>query len=94
MHVSLLHLNRLLGDDIPFKTGLRVRLVDDEDLAQVEFRNTLKQTDRTGLLCKLHLTLPSRKMSRPVSITCHFILVMSISSFQISYELKTSGSVI
>ena len=94
MHVSLLHLNRLLGDDIPFKTGLRVRLVDDEDLARVEFRNTLKQTDRTGLLCKLHLTLPSRKMPRPVSITCHFILVMSISSFQVSYELKTSGSVI
>ena len=94
MHVSLLHLNRLLEDDIPFKTELRVRLVDDEDLARVEFRNTLKQTDRTGLLCKLHLTLPSRNMPSAVSITCHFILVMSISSFQISYELKTSGSVI
>ena len=46
MHVSLLHLNRLLEDDIPFKTELRVRLVDGEDLAQVEFRNTLIQTDR------------------------------------------------
>ena len=94
MHVSLLLLNRLLEDDIPFKAELRVRLVDGEGLARVEFRNTLKQTDRTGLLCKLHLTLPSRKMPRAVSITCHFILVMSISSFQISYELKTSGSVI
>ena len=29
MHVSLLHLNRLLKDDIKFKTELRVRLVDD-----------------------------------------------------------------
>ena len=94
MHVSLLHLNRLLEDDIPFKTELRVRLVDDKDQARVEFRNTMKQTDRTGLLCELHLTLPFRKMPRAVSITCHFILVMGISSFQISYELKTSGSVI
>ena len=69
MHVSLLHLNRLLEDDIPFKTELRVRL--GEDLAQVEFRNTLKQTDRTRLLCKFHLTLPSRKMLRAVSVTYH-----------------------
>ena len=38
MHVSLLNLNRLLKDDIPFKTELRVLLVDGEDLAQVEFR--------------------------------------------------------
>ena len=71
MNVSLLHLNRLLKDDIKFKTELRVRLVDDEDLAQVEFRNTLKQTDRTRLLCKFHLTLPSRKMLRAVSVTYH-----------------------
>ena len=69
MHVSLLHLNRLLEDDIPFKTELRVRLVDGEDLAQVEFRNTLIQTDRTRLLCKFHLTLPSRNIPRAVSTT-------------------------
>ncbi|XP_073252309.1 uncharacterized protein [Porites lutea] len=55
---------RLLEDDIPFKTEVRVRLVDDEDLAQVEFRNTLTHTDRRGLLCRFHLTLPSRKMPR------------------------------
>ena len=71
MHVSLLHLNRLLEEDFPFKTELRVRLVDGEDLAQVEFRNTLMQTDRTRLLCKFHLTLPSRKMLRAVSVTYH-----------------------
>ena len=94
MHVSLLHVNRLLEDDIPFKTELRVLLVDDEDLARVEFRNTLKQTDRTGLLCKLNLTLPSRKMPRAVSITYHFTLVMSVLSVQIFYQLKTSGLVI
>ena len=92
MHVSLLHLNRLLEDDIPFKTELRVRLVDDKDLARVEFRNTLVQTDRTGLLCKLHLTLPSRKMSRAVSITNHFVLehficsnLLSVENFRVSY---------
>ena len=71
MHVSLLHLNRLLEDDIPFKTELRVRLVDGEDLAQVEFRNTLIQTDRTRLLCKFHLTLLSRNIPRAVSTTYH-----------------------
>ena len=74
MHVSLLHLNRLLEGDIPFDTELRVRLVDGEDLAQVEFRNTLKHTDRTLLLCKFHLKLPSRKMPSAVSITYHFEL--------------------
>ena len=74
MHVSLLLLNRLLEDDIPFKTELRVRLVDDGDLAQVEFRNSLTHRDRTGLLCKFHLTLLSRKMARAVSVTYHFML--------------------
>ena len=74
MHVSLLHLNRLLEGDIPFKTELRVRLVDGEDLAQVEFRNTWTHTDRTGLLCRFHLTCPSRKMHRAVSVTYHFKL--------------------
>ena len=86
MHVSLLHLNRLLEDDIPFKTELPVRLVDDEDLAQVEFRNSLIQTDRTGLLCKLHLTLPSRNRPRAVSITNYFILEHFICSNLLSAE--------
>ena len=92
MHVSLLHLNRLSEDDTPFKTELRVRLVDDEDLAQVEFRNTLTRTDRTGLLCKFHLTLPSRKMPRAVSITYHFKLehficlnLLSVEKFWVTY---------
>ena len=80
MHVPLLHLNRLLKDDIPFKTELRVLLDDDEDLAQVEFRNTLIHTDRTRLLCKLHLSLPSRIMPRAVSITYHFKLEHFICS--------------
>ena len=92
MHVSLLHLNRLLEDDIPFKTELRVRLVDGEDLAQVEFRNTLIQTDRTRLLCKFHLTLPSRNIPRAVSTTYHsklelFICLnpLSVEKFWVSY---------
>ena len=83
MYVSLLHLNRLLEDDIPFKTEVRVRLVDDEDLAQVEFRNTLTHTDRRGLLCRFHLTLPSRRMPRAVSITYHFIILPRSKSFSV-----------
>ena len=86
MHVSLLHLNRLLNDDVKFKTELRVLLVDDEDLAQVEFRNTSIHTDRMRLLCKFHLTLPSRKMPRAVSITYHFKLEHFICSDLLSVE--------
>ena len=86
MHISLLRLNRLLKDDIPFKTELRVLLVDDEDLAQVEFRNTSIHTDRTRLLCKFHLTLPSRKMPRAVSITYHFKLEHFICPNLLSIE--------
>ena len=86
MHVSLLHLNRLLEDDIPFKTELRVCLVEDEELAQVEFRNTLAHTGRKGLLCKFHLTLPSRKMPLAVSITYHFKLEHFICSNLLSVE--------
>ena len=86
MHVSFLHLNRLSEDHIPFKTELRVRLVDDDDLARVEFRNTLIQTDKTRLLCKLQLTLPSRKMLRAVSITNYFRLEHFICSRLLSAE--------
>ena len=81
MHVSLLHLNRLFEED-SFKTELRIRLVDSEDLVQVEFRNTLKQTDGTHLLCKLHLTPPSSNMPRAVSLTYHFKLEHFICSNQ------------
>ena len=87
MHVSLLHLNRLLKDDTPFKTELEVRLVDCEDLAKVEFRNTLKQTDGTLSLCKLYLlTLPSRKMPCEVSLTYHFKLEYFIYSNLLSFD--------
>ena len=80
MHVSLLHLNRFLKDDIPFKAGLQVRFVDGEDLAQVEFRNSLTQTGGTHLLCKLYLRSPSRKMPGAVSLTYHFKLEHFICS--------------
>ena len=96
MHVSLLHLNRLL-EEHPFKIELRVRLVDVEDLAQVEFRNTLKQTDRKNLLCRLHLTPPSRKMPRAVSLTYHFKLehficsnLLSVDKFWVRYLTEFS----
>ena len=96
MHVSLLHLNRLL-EEHPFKTELQVRLVDSEDLAQVEFRNTLKQTDGTHLLCKLHLTPPSSNMSCAVSLTYHFKLehficsnLLSVDKFWVRYLTEFS----
>ena len=86
MHVSLLHLNRLLKDDTPFKTELEVRLVDCEDRAKVEFRNTLKQTAGTHSLCKLHvLTLPPR-MPCEVSLTYHFKLEYLIYSNLLSFD--------
>ena len=91
MHVSLLHLNRFFEED-SFKTEMRIRLVDGEDLVQVEFRNTLKQTDGTHLLCKLHLTPFSRMMSRAVSLTYHFKLehficsnLLSVDTFWVRY---------
>ena len=101
MHVSLLHLNRLLEGDIPFDAELRVRLVDGEDLAQVEFRNTLKHTDRTLLLCKCYLKVPSRKMPSAVSITYHFELehfncsnLLPFEKFCVSYLTEFSQSLI
>ena len=101
MHVSLLHLNRLLEGDIPFNTELLVRLVDGEDLAQVEFRNTLTHTDRTRLLCKFHLKLPSRKMPSAVSITYHFKLehfncssLLPVEKFCVSYLTEFSQCLI
>ena len=50
MDIFVLHLNRLLEEDnLEFKTELRVRVVKDEDLAEVEFHNTLTPTGRTSL---------------------------------------------
>ena len=101
MHVSLLHLNRLLEGDIPFNTELLVRFVDGEDLAQVEFRNTLTHTDRTRLLCKFHLKLPSRKMPSAVSIIYHFELehfncsnLLPVEKFCVSYLTEFSQCLI
>ena len=81
MHVSLLHLNRLLEDNTPFKTELEVRLVDCEDPARVEFRNTLKKTDGTHSLCKLHVKMPCE-----VSLTYHFKLEYFIYSNLLSVD--------
>jgi len=67
MGIFVLQLNRLLEDNLEFKTELRVRVVKDEDLAEVEFRNTLTPTGRTSLLCKFHL--PIQNIPREVSIT-------------------------
>ena len=50
-------MNRLLEDNLEFKAELRVRVVKDEDLAEVEFRNTLISTGRRSLLCKIHLPI-------------------------------------
>ena len=41
MDIFVLHLNRLLEDNLEFKTELRVVFINDEDLAEVEFHNTL-----------------------------------------------------
>ena len=55
MNIFGLHLNRLLKDE--FKTELRVRVVKNEDPAEIEFHNTLTPTGRKSLLCKIHLPI-------------------------------------
>ena len=69
MHIFLLNLNRLLEDNSPFKTELRVRFVNDKDLANVEFGSISAFAGRWFLLCRLHLTLPPQNIPRTVSIT-------------------------
>ena len=67
MGIFVLHLNRLLEDNLEFKTELRVRVVKDKDLAEVEFHNSLTPTGGASLLCKFHL--PIQNIPRAVSIT-------------------------
>ena len=55
MDIFGLHLNRLLEDE--FKTELRVRVVKNEDLAEIEFHNTLTRAGRKSLLCKIQLPI-------------------------------------
>ena len=50
-------MNRLLEDNLEFKTELRVRVVKDEDLAEIEFHNTLTRAGRKSLLCRIHLPI-------------------------------------
>ena len=67
MDICGFHLNRLLEDNLEFKTELRVRVVKGKELAKVEFHNTSTPTGRTSLLCKFHL--PIQNIPRAVSIT-------------------------
>ena len=67
MGIFVWRLNRLLEDNLEFKTELRVRVVKEEDLAEVEFRNSLTPTGRISLLCKFYL--PIQNIPRAVSIT-------------------------
>ena len=67
MDICGFHLNRLLEDNLEFKTELLVRFVKDEDLAVVEFRNTSTPTRRNSLLCKFQLVI--QNIPRAVSIT-------------------------
>ena len=55
MDIFGLHLNRLLEDE--FKTELRVRVVKNENLAEIEFHNTLTRAGRKSLLCRIHLPI-------------------------------------
>ena len=67
MDICGFHLNRLLENNLEFKTELRVCVVKDEDLARVEFHNTPTPTGRTSLLCTFYL--PIQNIPRAVSIT-------------------------
>ena len=55
MNIFGLHLNRLLEEE--FQTELRVRVVENEDPAKIEFHNTLTTTGGKSLLSKIHLPI-------------------------------------
>ena len=61
MDIFGLHLNRLLEDE--FKTELRVRVVKNEDLAEIEFHNTLTRAGRKSLLCRIHLPIQNVRLA-------------------------------
>ena len=51
--------NRLYEED-PFGAHLKVRLINDQRTAEVEFRNTFQPTGRNLSLCTLRLPIPSQ----------------------------------
>ena len=78
MDIFGLHLNRLLEDE--FKTELRVRVVKNKDLAEIEFHNTLTTTGRKSLLCKIHL--PMQNIPLAVSrFRFHIIKLYTLMSY-------------
>ena len=58
---------RLYEDDLPFKTHLKVRVINDQHSAQVEFRNTFQSTGRNRSWCTLHLPIPTQRSYNMVS---------------------------
>ena len=59
--------NRLYEKDLPFKAHLKVRLINDQHTAQVEFRNTFQPTGRNRSLCTLYLPISSENFDSMVS---------------------------
>ena len=51
---------RVYEDDHPFKAHLKVRVINDQHSALVEFRNTFQSTGRNLSLCILYLPIPSQ----------------------------------
>ncbi|CAH3142090.1 unnamed protein product [Porites evermanni] len=43
--------SKLYEEDFPFEAHLKVRLINDQHTAQVEFRNTFQLTGRNLSLC-------------------------------------------
>ena len=58
---------RLYEDDLPFKAHLKVRVINDQHSAQVEFRNTFQSTGRNLSLCTLYLPISSQRSHSMVS---------------------------
>ena len=57
--------------DSPVIKNLRVRVVEEDPIANVEFRNIDRPTEEY-LLGKLHLTIPRLRLERPVRHTFLF----------------------
>ena len=73
--------NRLDEEDLPFEAHLKVRLINDQHTAQVEFRNTFQPTGRNLSLCTLCLAIPSQ---------CSYIMVSRM--FRIGSQVQVAKS--
>ena len=84
--------NRLYEEDLPFEAHLKVRVINDQHTAQVEFRNTFQPTGRNLSLCTLHLPIPTQytysMVSRIFKIGNQVLEAKGCLNFPEGYSIK------